>query len=169
MPKTIWRSIPGFARYEASTDGDVRIASSGRIISQHLDTHGYPCLRIRSDDGRYITKNTHRMIAIAFLDPAGRKETVNHIDGNRLNNRASNLEWATQSENLAHAYSLGLRRAYRPAGEKHHCARLTEADVLEIRSLSAQGRLRREIARQFGVSKGYITNITRRYSWAHIP
>lgn len=50
----------------------------------------------------------HRVVAQSFIENPERKRTVNHIDGDKLNNTASNLEWATDSENLKHARDNGL-------------------------------------------------------------
>jgi hypothetical protein len=54
---------------------------------------------------------THRIVAQAFCDNPDNKPEVNHIDGNKLNNCADNLEWCTSSENQLHAYRTGLQAA----------------------------------------------------------
>lgn len=51
----------------------------------------------------------HRLVAEAFISKNTDKEQVNHIDGNKENNYATNLEWCSQSENMKHSYRIGLR------------------------------------------------------------
>lgn len=55
-------------------------------------------------------KYVHRLVAMAFVKGMVSGKEVNHIDGNKRNNAASNLEWVTKSENQLHAYKIGLRR-----------------------------------------------------------
>ena len=68
---------------------------------------GYVKVRINLKD-----KFVHRLVAIAYLDNPENKETVNHKDGNKLNNNVENLEWNTRRENTQHAYDIGLHKPY---------------------------------------------------------
>ena len=60
-------------------------------------------------DGKSFTKLIHQLVAEAFIENPDNKPDVNHIDGNKLNNNVSNLEWVTKSENIRHSLRTGLR------------------------------------------------------------
>lgn len=109
-------------RYFVTDEGEI-INARGRILRPHLNQKtGYFQLGLRFEPGRAKCCRVHRLVAKAFVpNPAGLCE-VNHIDGNKQNNRASNLEWTDKSRNAIHAYRLGLRHttavvAYTKDGE----------------------------------------------------
>lgn len=91
-------------------------------------------------------------MAIAFIPNPENKRTVNHKDGNKLNNEVSNLEWASHAENNQHAIDTGLRIS----GEAHHKAKLKAEEVFEIRELIEVGFSTAEIAKTFNVNKSLI-------------
>ncbi len=99
-----WRKIEGHENYSASTFGRIRNDRNGYIL-RPLNPTGY-CTVSLDKKGCYI----HRIIAGTFLPNPDNKPMVNHKDGNRRNNRVSNLEWATQSENIQHAVKTGLHK-----------------------------------------------------------
>ena len=110
----IWKDIPSASRYEASTEGRIRLKSNSKILKQFGSKaygHGYVCCRIVFDSGKKTNRLVHRLIALTFL--SNEKEHVNHKNGIKNDNRLINLEWVTPSENLQHAYDTGLRK-YRP-------------------------------------------------------
>lgn len=82
----------------------------GRTIRPMINSKGYHAVRL-SAPGRRVVTPVHRVVAIAFhINPSGLRE-VNHIDANKLNNVASNLEWVDSSGNKRHAWKMGLRRS----------------------------------------------------------
>ncbi len=67
-------------------------------------------------DGKPTAKYIHRLVAETFIDNPKNKATVNHKDGNKMNNDYTNLEWATQSENNYHSFEMGLQVPYDRTG-----------------------------------------------------
>lgn len=100
--------ITNFPDYSISTDGVVTKLTTGAILSTWTGANGYKHVDLRKDAQGYKI-SLHRLLAITFLPNLENKRTVNHIDGNKLNNVLNNLEWATDAENTQHAYDTGLQ------------------------------------------------------------
>lgn len=97
--------------YEVSDTGLVRI--NGQLRKQHRN-NGY--LRV-TIGGKSVP--VHRLVAAAFIpNPLGYAE-VNHLDGNKANNIAANLEWCSRSHNMRHAYANGLHKGVSLSGERN--------------------------------------------------
>lgn len=108
--------IPGFGdRYQISNLGTV--INSQKPLRTYTNNTGYLALKLCSDTGvrHYLV---HRLVAETFLPRVPGKNVVNHIDGNKQNNRWSNLEWVTTAENLSHARQTGLTIYNRPSTGK---------------------------------------------------
>lgn len=104
-----WRRISGHAdRYEVSNMGRIRRASSGRILRAYADTNGYLQITLSQPRTRHIV---HRLVLMAFAEqPEKCRSQVNHKNGIKSDNRLSNLEWVTPSENTRHAvFDLGRK------------------------------------------------------------
>ena len=85
---------------------------------------------------------THKLVAEAFIPNPEGKSQVNHIDGDKLNNKVSNLEWVTPSENCRHAFRIGLECN---KGDRHPQAKLNSEQVVNIRRLRGAGYTSKEI------------------------
>lgn len=102
--------------------GKYFITDSGTVLNQELKPlkpHVNPktgyCQQLLRKDGRSVMRYVHRLVAEAFLPKPSVLCEVNHIDGNKQNNAASNLEWVSRSTNMRHAYRTGLRQTTRIA------------------------------------------------------
>ena len=128
-----WKDIPGFETiYQASDDGRIRtcegkVTTSIRCGERHWkqrELKQHYCKRNtgRSADARvtlWKDKEPHyfltsRLIALTWCDGYKDGMTVNHIDGNPLNNAASNLEWVTRADNIRHGFETGLYTTAKP-------------------------------------------------------
>ena len=111
---------------------------------------------------RYI----HRLVAEAFIPNPNHLPQVNHIDGNKNNNVRSNLEWCTASQNCQHAHD---NRIYQNAvGSMCPNAKITEADVIDIRRRALAGEVQQKIADDYGIGRKAITKIINRQRWKHV-
>lgn len=117
----IWVDIPGFAlRYQVSSLGRIRSIQDNhgnyceRLRATWVSNKGYQYVQLFIKDSRHNI-SVHWAVATAFVPNPDKKLTVNHIDGNKLNNIPSNLEWATYGENLKHAHATGLKK-----GQEHY-------------------------------------------------
>ncbi len=98
MPKEVWKVIDEFPNYEVSNFGNVRNRLTGRILKPYDDRRGY----LRVDLGHKNRRKLHRLVADAFCEHPAGKDVVNHINRDRHDCRAANLEWVTYSENTLH-------------------------------------------------------------------
>lgn len=105
---------------------------------------------------------------MAFIENPEMKPEVNHIDGNKKNNGAENLEWCTPSENINHAYESGLRPV--PVGEDHAGSKLTDEIIAEARrryTPRCKVNGLRAMAKEFGVHHDTLGSVLRGERWTH--
>lgn len=103
-----WRTVQEFPAYEVSSDGRVRNAKTKHELSRFKINSGYYVTSFSATNPRKSHKRlTHRVVATAWCDKPEGKNVVNHINSNKSDNRAENLEWVTTSENLQHAKDVG--------------------------------------------------------------
>ena len=104
------KSLDNYSKYLISETGKIYSLFSNKVLTPTLEPNiGYYRVKMVSDDGEKKTFLVHRLVALAFIPNPDNKAEVNHIDGDRLNNDVSNLEWVTREENMKHAHSLKLR------------------------------------------------------------
>lgn len=99
--------IKGFNHHYIDKNGRVLNTKTNNYLTPNVRKNGYYLVTINEFNKSY-KRYLHRILGEAFIKNPLNKRTVNHIDGNKLNNNLDNLEWATDSENLKHAYRIGL-------------------------------------------------------------
>lgn len=179
-----WRDIKEFqGAYQVSDEGKVRsvdrivprpqgdLPLKGRelafTISKVDERNHLPRAQVQLWRGnKAYLRNVHRLVAEAFIPNPENKPTVNHIDGNPLNNNVNNLEWATYSENQKHAFDLGLVRRIcgRLPGNSKQVRAFNELTGEEIVTKSAK-----ILADKLGVSEGAVTKVCRQNSRRDAP
>lgn len=100
----MWKYIDECSNYQVSSDGRVRsfaMGKNGYILKQEACRNGY--LRVSIHRKHFLV---HRLVAKAFISNPKSKPMINHKDGNRKNNKVSNLEWCTNRENQIHAMEV---------------------------------------------------------------
>lgn len=99
--------------YTVFDDGNV-IGLKGTLLRAGLTSVGYYSVVI-CHDKKHSTELIHRMVAKCFLPNPENKRTVNHKNGIKTDNRVENLEWASDKENIQHAFRTGLSAAVGPS------------------------------------------------------
>lgn len=140
--------IEGHPLYLACSDGYVINVDTGYVLNGSEKRTGYIEICLRDKNGKPHYKMLHRIIANAFCERRRKNTEVNHIDGNKQNNRADNLEWVTHAENLQHAYESGLRND-NVAPRVVFATDVLTGDVLRFKSIYEASHL-------MGVSQGNI-------------
>lgn len=184
MAEEEWRSVVGWEGfYEVSSHGRVRSLDrlvrckpsrnkdgfqqfKGKAMKPSIRTDGYYVICLSREGEVRSRVVVHRLVAEAFVVNADNKKFVNHINGDKLDNRPENLEWVTQAENNAHAWKTGLN--YARYGSRTSNAKLTEEQVREIRRRLDEGDSIKNVALAFKMSYPAIDGIKNRRNWKHI-
>ncbi|WP_366051221.1 NUMOD4 domain-containing protein [Flavobacterium sp.] len=172
LPNESWIAIQETnGMYEISSMG--RVASNKtygllkrRILKPSATKKGYLRIYLSSPKRTILI---HKLVATHFLTNPQNKETVNHINFNRSDNRVANLEWMTMKENAHHSRERRPQLFGDKRGENGYTTILTNQQVLEIRSKFIPRIVTREmLGKEYGVAATTIKDIVLRKSWTHI-
>jgi len=175
----VWSGIEGFPSYQVSNLGRVRSLDKwanhrrgaqfikGKILKPELTKRGYYAVTLYSI-GKNVRSHCciHVLVAKSFVLNTSNKPFVNHNDGCKTNNISSNLEWATNSENVQHAFDTKLTIALK--GSQCHISKLKEDQIITIRERIKNKEPHALIAKDYGVSKSLISHIKRGKAWNHV-
>ena len=171
MNEIILKDIPRHEkRYKASNDGRIFSCLSNIFLSKsvHKNT-GYELVNLTLKNKSQKVYYVHRLVALAFLGEPKKKKQVNHKNGVKTDNRINNLEYVTHAQNQKHSWRVLNRKPSINYGESAGSSKLTESDVLEMRSLYSTGRYTyKYIGKLFGISGGHASKIINKKAWPHI-
>jgi hypothetical protein len=169
----VWKDIKGYeGLYQISNLGNVRSYDrwfknhskmqflKGREIKTNLMGIGYLGFSLFKDSTQKKVK-VHRLVAEHFVDNPDNKPNVNHKNGIKTDNRAENLEWCTQKENIQHAFDSGLNHK----GEKHGNALINEE---QAKFIKYSNHTIKELCGMFNLSRSAISFIRSGKRWSHI-
>lgn len=162
--------------YEVSNDGFVRRTGTDRLgrsrntVLKTANRNGYAGVTL-SVNNQTRTFSVHRLMWEAFKGPIPHGLQINHINGDKMDNRLANLELCTPQENHLHMRHILKRKQVVPKprfGSQHKLSKLTEADVIEMRDRHKKGQSGAALAREYGLNKSTACRILRGEAWTHV-
>lgn len=166
------RWVPGVGhRYAVTNHGriysytrDWNTPSGGREMKLKQLEHGYMSVGLNYQGSRRDLC-VHRLVLVAFRGRHPTRDHCRHLNGDRADNRLSNLRWGTPAENYEDARDHGTA----PIGEKQYRSKMTEQQVLEMRRRYMSGQVsQREIASEYGVKQSTVGKIVTGENWSHV-
>lgn len=154
----IWCFHPIIKFHVFSNTGKVKNLITNRILNTSPNSDGYPGINIVIPGIGRRFKLLHRLICESFLTYIGPNNyfyEVNHIDGNKINNNLSNLEWVTRDENLAHARNAGL---YKPTNGNR---KISDSDIEDMKELKSLGFTFKSISESYKCSSDHVSMLIR--------
>lgn len=174
QPPEGFKEVPGYEeRYYINENAEIWSRSRNRLMKPCVNkTSGYPEILLQTPAKGARATNLHYLMRLTWMPsapgPIGLKRgqwCVNHIDGNKLNNHASNLEWVTCEENVRHAWATGLNRTAHGEGASN--AQFTSEQVREIRLRLINGEKARFLSEEYNCGLQSIKAIKKFASWKH--
>ena len=150
--------------YQISNFGNVRNKKTGLLLKPQYNKKGYKYVYLSYSHTGRVKWYIHRLVATHFIQNPESKPQVNHIDGNKSNNHADNLEWCTNDENQRHAVLNNLHYQ----GESHKDSKFTEDSVKLLPKLINIGFSISQINKLTGVAHVNIEKIINGKSWRQL-
>lgn len=101
----LWKEIEGYGgRYQVSNCGRIWNVATQSMMKPQLKKTGYLCLNLMKPNKKLVSERVHRLVALYFCEKPDGCNVVNHINSNKTNNHAENLEWTTVSGNTKHCF-----------------------------------------------------------------
>lgn len=153
----IWKEVKSYPNYEISNMGRLRNKKGLHFKLNPHKEKGYIEVSLQNEIGR-VNMALHRIVAEHFVDnPNPEKyKCINHKKGIKTDNRASQLEWCSHSENMIHAYKTGLIKP------TYGASKLTIEDAIDIKKLLKMGMDASKIGTLFGITSNQVRGLKKR-------
>lgn len=155
-------SIIGYENYAVTEDGDIVNVRNGNIIKPVISQQGYMYVSL-SQHGKKKRAAVHRLVMIAFEGFVRGKPIVNHIDGDKTNNRYSNLEWTTYAENARHAIDTGLRKKF-----KNEYRMYSDDLIHKVCKMIQENHRTCDIVKELGVPSHLVCNVRKGFQYKEV-
>lgn len=162
----MWKIIPFEENYEVSQNGEVRNATTKHIKSLRKSESGYLRVTLYPSGKTY---SIHRLVAMVWLENKNNLPSVNHRNGNKEDNKVSNLEWCTPKENYRHARDV--IKTIIPAnwkGDKNPLVTLDYGLVYSIKFGVLNKLPVQTLSLMFGLREETFRKILRNETWSHV-
>jgi hypothetical protein len=168
----VWIDIEGYnGQYKLSNMGIIKSFKNKKVRDgivlkprRTRKNNNWYLAVVVQDKGIRRSPRLHRIVAEYFIPNPENKREVNHIDGDKNNNRVDNLEWSTPKENADHAKKTGLILK----GENCPRSILTEEQVIMLRSRSYGYGDKRRICKELGIDECTLFFVLSGKSWSHL-
>lgn len=151
----IWKTCQQNKNYSVSNLGRVYSRRRNKVLTPKHNHDGY--LRVQLyENNKCVFVSIHRLIAKEFCPNPSDKPFVNHINGDKQDNRAVNLEWVTQKENIQHAWDTGLSTSHYNQCGKRYAQLDKDGNVIKIYPSTM------EIERELHISHNHISSAAKR-------
>lgn len=158
------KEIPDFPGYFATPNGEIWSMKHGRPHPLREGSNGRYAIMILCRNGKRVGRQLHRLVLETFRGPCPDGMQARHLNGDRKENGISNLAWGTVSENAMDRVRHGTHRF----GETHGAAKLSNAEIAEIRERAARGETGYWMAPQYGINVSTANRIIGRRTWKHM-
>lgn len=143
----VWRKVDFLpSHFEISNKGRIKNTKTNNILKGWKNPKGYLVISICVNN-KTTTHLKHRLVAKAFIPNPNNYDQVNHINGNKLDNTVSNLEWCNNTHNITEAYKNNLITTNRLSSEQRDSI-VYKRDVLNMKFI--------EIAKELGINESSV-------------
>jgi hypothetical protein len=149
--------------YTFTEDGTI-LSPKGKELTYHYCKKGYARVNLKDARGKKRTYLVHRLIALTHIPNPEGKPQVNHCNGDKKDNKVTNLEWVTNQENTDHAMKTGLI----PRGSDRPNSKLSDSQVIELRGLKEEGWNYYQLGKKFNIAYQSAHKVATRQTYTHI-